>query len=108
MNNLNNFNKLKIAYINNINLENIPGWQTSTTKDPLLGQIFIDNIDEYKISIDTLKNIENLSGDLSLMSAGIDLAAEVAPLLLAFAISGVELLECVPDLSTLRCHGFKC
>jgi hypothetical protein len=66
MDNLNNFNKLKIAYINNINLENIPGWQTSTTKDPLLGQIFRDNIEEYKISIESLKNIENFSGDLSL------------------------------------------
>lgn len=66
MNNLDNFNKLKIAYINNINLENIPGWKTSTTTDPLLGQIFRDNIEEYKISIESLKNIENFSGDLSL------------------------------------------
>ena len=50
-----------------------------------------------------------LSGDLPLTSTGIDLAAEVAPLLfgLPLAISGVELLERVPDLSTLRYHGFK-
>jgi hypothetical protein len=56
-----------------------------------------------------LAEMPPLPGGLPLTSAGIDLAAAGAPLLpgLPFAMPGEELLERVPDPSTLRCHGFK-